>query len=215
MKLPKLFQLERWEILIPMVMAAICVAVVRQLWWLYLIDLRGPLGPAAVFVVCGPFVIIFTVCALVFFALVASSIKWTGSLIPTLVLVAGIGIAFLLPLSPKPDTPEKLHFLQYRPDYEAVVELARNNQLEQALPDCRAGFRPPDALKHVSSKGCMHISVDNYYGRGLHVEFNPIESFYHPVVYVEFDEFEYPCGGDLSVEQKIDDHWYVCQRDWN
>ncbi len=124
----------------------------------------------------------------------------------------GTFLAFVIPLPDPPDTPEKLHFIEHRAEYEIVIELVQNNELEQTSSYC---LHPPENLNHVSNAGCMYVEKDEYRGRGLSVRFNPIENFYHPVVYVEFDNVDNPCGYDSYVEQRIDDHWYVCEIEWN
>jgi hypothetical protein len=196
-----------------MLLAAAVVAIARQLWWIYLIGLRGPLGFEVLWVLCFPLVVIVLGLGLILVVLVILSIRRTRQAFPSVVLILGILVAFYIPLPEPPDTPEKLHFIAYRNDYEKVVELAQNDALIQALPDCPAGFRPPANLSHVSSAGCMFLNWHD--GDGLSVHFNPIEPFYHPVVYIEFDHVDNPCGYDAYVEQRIDDHWYVCEHDWN
>lgn len=193
--------------------AIIAVAVIRQLWWLYDSNLRGPLGFAGITLIVCPFLVISLTSVGVLSFIVVRSVTQTKSLLPTLFLASGIFLTFQIPLPPRPDTPEKLHFLQYRTDYEAVVEMARNSELEQALPNCPAGFLPPEHFSHVSAAGCMSVDWDEE--RGLSVLFNPIEPFYHPVVYVELDNAKNPCGYDSHVEQRVDEHWYICELEWN
>lgn len=203
-----------------MLLAAVVVAVARQLWWIYFVDPRGSEGFEALTYVFCPFLVLVFCFGSILIFLVVRSIRRTRQVHPTVVLILGLFVAFHLPLPEPPDTPEKLHFIAHRSDYEAVVELARNNALAQALPDCPAGFRPPTRFSHVSSAGCMFI----YWNRQesdvlvLSVHFNPLDRFNHPVVYVENDHVENPCGYNIRniyIEQRIDAHWYVCVHDWN
>jgi hypothetical protein len=188
---------------------ALSVGIVRQFWWQYLGTLRGPLGLLAIpWVVC-PLIVLFVAFTIVVIFVVLRSIWLTGSILPTVCLALGIFLAFQVPLPARPDTPEKLHFLKYRADYEETVELARSGKLD-IVSGCAVA---PTHLKHVSAAGC--IRAVNYEDRGLVVFFWPLEGYYHLVAYVEFDNVEYPCGGDPVVEQKIEDHWYVCEYEWN
>ncbi len=184
----------------------------RLLWGRFFLSTRGPLGLFAIPLVC-PFALGALGFMLVSMILVVRSLFQTRSLIPTAVLAVGIFLAFQVPMPPRPDTPEKLHFLKYRADFEQVVEMARAGELEPGQPDCPNGFHPPEGLEHVSAEGCIYIW--RLSERGMTVEFNPLEPFYHPLVYIENASAKQPCDGDAVIEQKIDAHWYVCQVDWN
>ena len=130
-----------------------------------------------------------------------------------LALCIGVVIGLQAPTPERPPIPEMEHFLQYRADYEHVVELAKNDQLRRAGPDCPAGYQPPRVYEHVSAARCMFLNQDLEHG--LRVEFTPLDgSGYHDVTYVEIDEGSNPCGYKSHVEQKIDDHWYVCEEEW-
>lgn len=146
--------------------------------------------------------------------LVLISIWRTRSLLPTFLLLIGLSLAIFIPLE-RPDTPEKLHFLEYRADYEAVVELARNGELSDD-PDSHSGLLPPEEFTHVSAAGSIYVRNVNFNERGLSVLFHPFAPFYFNVTYLEHDEsIGSRCDSDSVVEQKIDDHWYVCEVDWN
>jgi hypothetical protein len=196
-----------------LVMIGLSVGVVlgRYIWWTIFAKVRGPLGLLAIPLVC-PFVCAGLCFILASIGLHAFAVYQTRNVIPTVVLAAGVFIAFQIPMPARPDTPEKRHFLQHRADYEQVVEMARNRTLEP-VPSYNLAFFPPQGLEHVSAAGYIYVyrlSSDT----GFSVTFNPLERFYHPVVYNERTDTRQPCGGG-AVEQKIDDHWYVCQVDWN
>lgn len=186
---------------------------VRLLWWWYNTNFRGPLGLGVICIYGVPLILLFLLCGSIILTLITYSIWQTGSLIPAIVLGLCLYVGFVIPLPPNPSTPEERHFLKYRSDYEAVVELAKNGQLQKERPNepglC---YQLPDNLQHVSEAGCL--SVSSHRDRGLTVTFNPLAPFYHPVVYVENDDVRYPCP-DGNVEQHIDDHWYVCMTEWN
>ena len=207
------FKLNDPRQILVMGLAAVAVAIVRVIWWEYLVSLRGPFGFEALYIVCMPFALVVLVAFAGLAFLIIKSFRVSHNILPTVFLIFGLLMAFQIPLPAPPPTPEKLHFLKHEAMYEAVVTLARNNLLEQALPDCPAGFRPPEDMELVSAAGCMFVEHSD--DQGLVVFFNPIEPFYHPIAYVEFDETEFPCGHDPHVEEKIEDHWYVCEREWN
>jgi len=194
----------------------ITIAVIRQTWWMYLYDLRGPLGLAVIPLIVCPFLMIFPVALAVWVFTLSRSVRKAKNVLPMLVLFVGTFLAFQIPLPSRPDTPEKAHFLANRADYEEVVELAR----DKALAACdRHGsirtdiFQTPDRYAHVSAENCLEVNrtwCDYFYLR-----FFPLESFYHHIVYVESGDADCACGGDPHVEQKIDSNWYVCQYEWN
>ncbi|MBC7813951.1 MAG: hypothetical protein H7175_22545 [Burkholderiales bacterium] len=181
-RVKRLLTSENLRPLQPMLIMAVGIGIARFLWGYYLSRLRGPLGLGAVEFVCAPFVVLVIVIVTICLFLVRRSILQTENVIPTWFLIFGIFLAFQIPLPEPPDTPEKLHFLQYHADYEATVEMAKNDELVPSPPDCRAGFSPPELLPHVSSAGFMFISHDEH--GGLLVFFHPLESFYHLVAYV-------------------------------
>jgi hypothetical protein len=199
-----------------MIGLSIGVVLGRFTWWSVFSSVRGPLGLFSIPVFC-PFLCLFALGALGFIfaslVLAVSSLIQTRSPVPTLVLAMGIFLAFQVPMPPRPDTPEKRHFLTYRADFEHVVEMARAGELEPGQSECPNGYQPPKGLEHVSAEGYIYIWQSSE--RGLTVEFNPLAPFYHPVVYIEHTSAKQPCDGDAVVEQKIDAHWYVCQVEWN
>ncbi len=142
---------------LPTLVAILGIWLVRQGWLLYLADLRGPLGLFAIPLVGCAFLIVVMIGGIVLTALLSWTMERTDSLLPKLLFISSIFIAFFLPLFPAADTPEKLHFFEHRADFEAVVEIARGDQLEADEPNCPAGFRPPLPLRHVSQSRCMHI----------------------------------------------------------
>jgi hypothetical protein len=193
-----------------MTVAACLVGIVRLIWWEYYISLRGPLGFFALPALC-PFSVIAVTAVFGLFLLSLISIHRTRSAIPILVLIIGVFLAFQLPLSSRPPTPEEEFFLAQRSDFETVVQLARQAKLEQALPNCPAGYHAPLEYQFVSSAACMFVNT--YDDSGLTVVFRPFES-YHPIVYVD-KPTKFPCNEqDAFIEKQIDDHWYVCQVDW-
>ena len=209
MKRHKLLKLDKAKSLIPIAIAIVLIGITRQFWAVYIAELRGPLGILAIPLVLCPLVILVTLFASILIALLVLASKRTRSIIPILFFSVGTVLVFLIPLPEPPDTPEKLHFLEHRADYEAVVEMVAN------LQEGHNCFPLPDEFQHLDIGGCVFVEWDDYRSRGLSVRFDPIETFYHPVVYVEFDNVDNPCGWDSWVEQRIDAHWYVCEHEWN
>ncbi len=211
----RLFTLDSSQSLALPLITVIAVAVIRLVWWQYLSGLRGPWGLVAIPCVGFPFLVILLICFVVVGFVTIRSITRTRSVLPTLLMFGGIFLALQIPL-PTYDTPEKQHFLAYRADYEAVVEIARSGELAPCQrsafvrPD---EFEPPPAYAYVSAKHCIRVVRDD--AGGLFVTFFPLESFYHHIVYTESGAIEYLCRYDPYVEQEIDPHWYVCEYEWN
>ena len=135
--------------------------------------------------------------------------KLHGSTSPALLLVIGLLLARFLPV---PSTPEEILFSWQRAEYNRIVELARNNQLQQGK-NCSTQnqFLPPSSYFQWSHE-CIHLNQLD----GIVVEFAP-RTLERPIVFVEnptSDEFP-PCwkGNDYSdVFKQLSDHWFVCKR---
>jgi hypothetical protein len=125
-------------------------------------------------------------------------------------LFVGIVVVFLLPLPPAPITPEEELFWAHRSDFEHVVELARSDKLEHVI-NTTGWFKPPKNYEFVSAKQWIFSYITPE--KGLYMEFEPFE-FYSPIIYVDVDS-DKACSGDLNLEKKLAEHWYVCQREWN
>jgi hypothetical protein len=189
------------------------IGVVRYAFGVYEHSLRGPLGLGWI-AICFPEFVIFMIALIVIALIAIRLIRDTGSTVPVAVFLAGLLVAFFLPIPfpSRPPTPEEKLFLAHRSDFEQVVELARYNKLAVGLPDCPAGYFPSVKYQFLSAANCMF--VDRYGDNGLTVQFIPFD-FYHPILYVDRIT-EKPCDeADGYVEKKLDDHWYVCQGDWN
>lgn len=134
--------------------------------------------------------------------------KSRGHFSLVLFLVGGLLLAIFLPVPP---TLEEISFSWQRTEYEQIVELARNNQLQQG-DDCLAKnqFLPPSSYYQWSSN-CIYV----YHPNGLIVEFAP-RSLARPVVFVEnptSGRFP-PCWGahESRVLKQLSEHWYICKR---
>ncbi len=176
-----------------MLMLAFAVGIVRQLWWQYLGALPSPLGLFSIPMIGCPLIILLSLGFGIVVTALIISFKESRRLFPTITLVLGLFIAFQLPLLAWPPLPQTLHFLEYRQDYETVLELVRQNSLTSSAVRCGRGVLAPHALRHVSPS-CIYVNHDEV--RGLVVFFDPLEDWYHPVAFVEFDNVEYPCGRD-------------------
>lgn len=134
----------------------------------------------------------------------------------TLLFSAAAVLAFLLPLPPqnRMRLPEPQHFLDHREDFEAVVELARQEALEPIDSECYGGYILPNEYAHVSATGCIIVRQSDTYG--LQVQFNPLDrTFYHVLVYTEPEKRLYECPGNYFVQVIIDENWAACFEDWN
>ncbi|MDX2076437.1 MAG: hypothetical protein SFZ02_08420 [bacterium] len=183
----------------------VIMVTVKWVLFTHLLGLREPLQATIIGV--GAFLLAIFIGAL--WLIWRANVTGNGSPMLIIFLFICIAIVITLPLPPQPDTPEKIHFLQYRADYEAVVALAKTRNLSQPVCD------PPLPLYHVSSIGCLHVNSDD---RGLTVAFYPLELFNYFVLYVEIEseiEKDAICNDSNSssmiyLKQKIEPHWYVC-----
>ena len=96
MNFGKLFRLENSKFLWVMVLGAICVGIVRQLWWHYFSSLRPPLGPMWIFAILFPFVITIFIVFIILSVLSVWTILRTNSIVQLLVLIVGVIIAFFV-----------------------------------------------------------------------------------------------------------------------
>lgn len=205
----------RWLVAIGLpIMAALFIAEIRWRWGVYAVQFRGPSVPfdEPMMALCGAELIgLMSLFVLLFFSVLISR-----SPLPVVIMIIGVYAALQRPLPPEPDTPEKIFFLAHRAEYEALVDLVASNDLDS----CH-GFGPnrddllelPKAYIHLSGKSCVQIPA--YAPEGLNIRFFPFESFYHHLAYTESGNLDEFCNGDPHVEQKIDDHWFVCEYEWN
>jgi hypothetical protein len=136
---------------------------------------------------------------------------------PAVVLIVGLGLSIFLPLPPlpKPVFPEEVLFINHRSDFEAVINLARQDKLECVADwGCEVDARKlsPDFV-HLSNKGV--VGVSHPLGR-LTVVFRPLDSYY-PIFYFEQPEdrnlfWNSDCW-DSRYTRKLDEHWYLCAED--
>jgi hypothetical protein len=134
--------------------------------------------------------------------------KFRGNLAPGLLLVGGLIVAATFPVPP---SPEEISFSWQRNEYEQIVELARNNQLQQG-GDCLAENQfLPQSSYYQLSRNCISV----YHPNGLFVEFAP-RSLERPIVFVEnptSNRFP-PCWSnhESRVLKQLSEHWYICKR---
>jgi hypothetical protein len=213
--------------LLLILMTILSTLIGRYLWWLYRVEMRGPMGLMGIFFVLLPAALLIGVLASVCIGLVAwlvSRYRAQG-LFPAAILVASLVMIFQLPMPPDPPTAEMTHFLAHRNEYEVLVGLARLGNLSETCPygNSKGRYEPPLSLEHLSARGCIETAYtpDNTGASwkkpraSLSVAFYPFESYYHSLVYAERNDDPNPCFLDAHVEQKIEAHWYVCEGEWN
>jgi hypothetical protein len=134
--------------------------------------------------------------------------KSRGHLAPGLILVGGLLFAGFLPVPP---TPEEISFSWQKEEYEQIVELARNNQLQHG-DSCLAEnqFLSPSRYSLWPSE-CIQISQQD----GIIVEFAP-RSWERPIVFVEnpIKEGFLTCWShsDGRVFKELGENWFICER---
>jgi hypothetical protein len=132
-----------------------------------------------------------------------------GHLAPGLFLIVGLLLAAYLPVPP---TPEEISFSWERGEYEQIVELARNNQLQHG-DNCLAKnqFLSPSSY-YQWSRECIQVSQQD----GFVVEIVP-RSLERPLVFVENPNSESfpPCWSNRvrsEVFKQLSEHWFICER---
>ena len=139
--------------------------------------------------------------------------KLHGSPSSALFLVVGLLLARFLPI---PSTPEEILFSWQRADYNQIVELARNNQLQHD-GNCltKNDFQPPSSYFQWSTE-CIYV----YQQDGIVVEFAP-RTLERPIIFLEnptSNEFP-PCWHDRDnrvfesrMFKQLSEHWFICER---
>ncbi|MBI1260058.1 MAG: hypothetical protein GC204_21530 [Chloroflexi bacterium] len=141
---------------------------------------------------------------------------------PALVLLVGSVLALILPLLPLPLPifPEQEFFAAHQADFEQVVTLARQDQLECAPDgsDCTtAGRKLPAEYQSLSRFGYVEVDHDVY--AGLTVRFQPLDSTY-PVIYFETADsrnrwLSSICAPTARWTRQLEYHWFLCAEDWD
>lgn len=178
----------------------------------YLVSVRGPLmGIEIVFRVLCPFYAVIITCALVLLGVFIHTLWQTRSIVTPIFLVVGVFLIFQAPLPIVPTTPEERHFLKHRSYFEQAVDLVRNAESDKERSSlCDEVF---EMLPEVFGDDCdaWFLSSSNSFV----AVFEPFD-FYHPLLYTESTDLDNPCvAADPFgwVEERIDEHWYVCMRD--
>jgi hypothetical protein len=98
-------------------------------------------------------------------------------------------------------TPEDVSFARYGKDYEKVVEMARQHELEHAGKCKENEYLPPKGYEHLTIRKCIVVKYEPVGGRFL--------------FYAEALGPENFCGGFGLLEKKVGDHWHICDEYWN
>lgn len=161
----------------------------------------------------GTFLILLVLSGLFFLLSVTPFRDGGGALdpAPLLWLVGGIIAVHLLPL---PLWPEERAFIAHRVDYERIVELAQQHQLEHD-DQCvsNIAFAPPSEYRHFLSENCVFVERT----QGVVVVSIAPFWFYEQLVYVETPEAiesSLSCREDGFVVKRLNEHWYICTVDW-
>ena len=186
---------------------------VRLLWWDYSYGefrIRPPLILVQVLINLVVLGLVGLAIATILALVILISLRLSKSSFPSGLLLIGIFLMMLLPLPEPPPLPETAHFLAYRADYEHVLQLIQSKNANDTRPNyCTY---PPSEFQHISLTECIDVSNSD---SGFFVRFNSLDPYYNPIVYIESDEEINYCLYDFYIEEKIDDHWYVCFEDWN
>jgi hypothetical protein len=175
------------------------------------------LGVVFFFVAFSP-ILLFIGLAFVFH--VGATLQYAMSkrqIIPSVILFGGMVISlFLLPLPP---SPEENAFAMHKQEYQRLVELARSDQLLHS-DRCRGSqaFSYPENYQHLKGEytagNCIFVEKSPVFS----VTFSP-RSFYRPIVYIEepakVENTIGACGRDGTIRKRLDNHWFICNRDFN
>ena len=167
--------------------------------------MREGLGLGFLLVGMAP-VILLGLLALVTFAIftIIYAFRKGGHPLPIIVLIVG---GLLSETAPLPPSPAETTFYQYRTDYEAVVELARQHQLGHE-GYCQYAFSVPDSYRYLTRE-CVFVETEH----GLAVSFAPTTSQL-VIAYAENVAALHTliaCDGqDGAVSDQLESNWYLC-----
>lgn len=127
-----------------------------------------------------------------------------GNWFPVLVFVGILALSYVLPLPP---LPEKTFFLEYRQEFEHVIQLVQTEGLPPGITQCQApdAYELPNGYKHLTAR-CVFVY------EGKVVEFSPTKSTFS-VVYVDEPEnlsLSWDCSVRGYVWEQLEDQWYIC-----
>lgn len=167
--------------------------------------MREGLGLGFLLVAMAP-VIFFGLFALAAFALFTATYAFRkgGRPLPLIILIVG---GIWSETASLPPSPAESTFYQYRSDYEAVVELARQRQLGHE-GNCLYAFAVPSKYQ-VLTRGCVFVE----HNRGLAVLFRPPTS-QRDIAYAENIDALLElitCDGEHgSLFRQLESNWYIC-----
>lgn|GEM_PF-6616967 len=183
---------------------------------------RGPFGSMWWFI-CPVACFTGTVLAIAALLLAIFASRKAKHPAPAFVLLGGLLLIPFLPLPPLPAPvfPEETFFHEHRAEFEQVVALARQDNLNcLANVGCDVMARElPIQYREFSRDRIVYVTGVN--SAHLSVEFHPIDPYY-PVVYFGFPEdrnlrVNSECnniGTTSRYGRKLDEHWYLCVEDW-
>jgi hypothetical protein len=151
-------------------------------------------------------VILLGILALAAFAIftLVYAFRKGGHPLPIIVLIVG---GILSETAPLPPSPAATTFYQYRPDYETVVELARQRQLGHE-GYCQYAFSVPDTYRYLTRE-CVFVETEH----GLAVSFAPTTSQL-VIAYAESVAALHTlmdCDGRHgAVSDRLESNWYLC-----
>lgn len=132
-------------------------------------------------------------------------------------LLSGVILGIFWPLPPR---PEEALFSSHKTEYEELVKLAQEARLDHS-ERCHAPHSfasPPGYELLVKQDTCILVERVGRQTNALVVEFYP-RDFYWPIVYLEdprvIGETYGACHGDGRVYKQLDEHWFLCRREWN
>ena len=140
--------------------------------------------------------------------LIVSTIRYAflkhGHVLPLAVLIIGSLISQFLPLLP---SPAETAFYTHSLDYEAVVDLVRQNQLARDN-DCNNMFLVPMKYSYLI-KDCVDVIKEPAFA----IVFSP-RTGHRFIAYAEtYDALHNigVCNGEYgSIFKKLKEHWYIC-----
>jgi hypothetical protein len=107
-------------------------------------------------------------------------------------------------------SPEDVSFSLHRTNYENVVEMARQHELEQGEYCQQEEYILPDGFEDLSRNTCIIVIYDPEF----EVLFNPkVPGRF--LIYTDRLSVNTFCNGFGSIDKEINNHWYICQEYWN
>ena len=181
----------------------VAISVIYAIW-IY-IATKTPIHYYDDFLATGLFVSVFLLGIILFLINLGAFIFQRNLLSFPLFILCAL-VSMLMPAI----TPEDIYFIQHKADYEKVVEIVRQHNIEHN-GRCQYDYLPPKGYEYLTIEDCIFVKYEPV----LEVVFTPRVSGRF-LFYTESLSLGNFCGDGFGlIEKEIDNHWCVCGEYWN